>query len=144
MRVAVGVGVQLVVLPRRVLRSDLLHDVVQVGVAAGLAFDRRHPARRVGYEHGAQAVAKARVVERLLRVGSDVEDFAVALGVEHQLLVSCLHGAMPPARDRFIDLAVPVYGCGRSPMKLGHGFAATSSQALQGSQAVQARPDHRS
>src|SRR5262249_5375020 len=90
---AVGVGVAGVVLPGATLGSDAFEDAVQVGAAAGLVLDRRHAAGRVGDEHGAEPVGEAGVVDGLLCVGGDVEHVAVALRVEGEFLVPCLHAA---------------------------------------------------
>ena len=101
--VAVGVGVALVVLPVVVLGSDPLEHRVQVGVAAGLALDRGDAAGGMGDEHGAEPVGEAGVVDRLLRLRRHVDDLAVALRVERDLLGTYGHGSSlrsrPPSPD---------------------------------------------
>ena len=96
------------------LGCDAFEHSVEVGVAARLVLDRGHAARRVGDEDGADAVAEAGVVDRLLRVQGDVEDLAVTLGVHGELLVARLHAASSGGGRK-----PPLYGSGREVEHFG-------------------------
>ena len=72
-------------------RRDVLHHACEVGVAARLELDRRHAARGVRDEHGADPVAEAGVGDGLLRVLGHVDRVAVAARVEREFLASCMH-----------------------------------------------------
>jgi len=120
MAVAVRVGVEVVVLPGAALGRDMVEHAIQVGNASGLALHSGDRARRVRDEDCAEAIAQARVVDGLLRVGGDVEEVPVARRSEGELLVCSLHPILPSGMGGpDIDRAERVYGAGRGRFTSG-------------------------
>ena len=128
--VAVRVGIALVVLPPSGLGGDSLEHGVEVGVATRLALDDRHAAGAVRHEHRERPLGDAAVGDRLLGEVGDVDDLAVAPGVERERLVMDRHpGRAYWSRDRPGD---PAGWRIRDPNPPGLGIGVGSAYAAAG------------